>query len=157
MGPLLTVQFPAYDDMHTISLNEKLSGPPQFWTRERQIKQMPYQKNPTERRFRHLSWTQDWRLSNFGWKYFRVEIIFCFSFNIGWIQAAFNFKIGSNRERARACHFSGAQDKTFLQLDRETVSGRAQTFALAKHKAPGYIWWSPPLKGYKPEMLKSIF
>ena len=32
MGPLLAVQFPAYDDMHTISLNEKLSGPPQFWT-----------------------------------------------------------------------------------------------------------------------------
>ena len=27
MGPLLAVQFPAYDDMHTISLNEKLSGP----------------------------------------------------------------------------------------------------------------------------------
>ena len=53
-------------------------------------------------RFRHFSWTQDWRLSNFGWKYFRVEIIFCFSFNIGWIQAAFNFKIGSNREHGLA-------------------------------------------------------
>ena len=70
MVPLLTVQFPAYDDMHTISLNEKLSGPSQFWTGERQIKQMPYQKIKqikqmsyqkilTEKRFRHFSWTQD--------------------------------------------------------------------------------------------------
>ena len=33
---------------------------------------------------------------------FEWEIIFYFSFNIGWIQAAFNFKIGSNREQGLA-------------------------------------------------------
>ena len=71
MGPLLAVQFPAYDDMHTISLNEKLSGPPQFWTGERQIKQMSYQKILTGPKIEDY---QTLDVDTFEWKSYFVSV-----------------------------------------------------------------------------------